>query len=180
MISCRWSRIARKLPGRTDNEIKNYWRTYMRKKAQEKKRAMSSSSSSSSSSSISSSSNCSASSNPTTGLTPSTGTGAEGFCDIEGKAPASTEQKNFKIDNKSDADYSMDDIWTEIALKEGECITSGHDVYSREGCSFPCPPVVSSSWEYGVSDMLWHMDEEGEKVFLPIDSQVNCCYHLRG
>ncbi|XP_052184165.1 transcription factor MYB48-like isoform X1 [Diospyros lotus] len=37
----RWSRIARKLPGRTDNEIKNYWRTHMRKKAQEKKRATS-------------------------------------------------------------------------------------------------------------------------------------------
>ncbi|CAI9105304.1 OLC1v1004199C3 [Oldenlandia corymbosa var. corymbosa] len=34
----RWSRIARKLPGRTDNEIKNYWRTHMRKKAQEKKK----------------------------------------------------------------------------------------------------------------------------------------------
>ncbi|KAJ1255841.1 hypothetical protein BS78_K149500 [Paspalum vaginatum] len=32
----RWSRIARFLPGRTDNEIKNYWRTHMRKKAQER------------------------------------------------------------------------------------------------------------------------------------------------
>ncbi|CAA7398151.1 unnamed protein product [Spirodela intermedia] len=32
----RWSRIAKRLPGRTDNEIKNYWRTRMRKTAQEK------------------------------------------------------------------------------------------------------------------------------------------------
>ncbi|CAN1283018.1 Transcription factor MYB59 [Linum perenne] len=46
----RWSRIARKLPGRTDNEIKNYWRTHMRKKAQERKRAISPSSSSNNSS----------------------------------------------------------------------------------------------------------------------------------
>uniref|UniRef100_A0ACD5Y637 Uncharacterized protein n=2 Tax=Avena sativa TaxID=4498 RepID=A0ACD5Y637_AVESA len=44
----RWSRIARRLPGRTDNEIKNYWRTHMRKKAQERKKNMSPSSSTSS------------------------------------------------------------------------------------------------------------------------------------
>ncbi|KAK9123531.1 hypothetical protein Sjap_013133 [Stephania japonica] len=49
----RWSRIAQRLPGRTDNEIKNYWRTHMRKKAQERKRALSLSSSSSSCSSTS-------------------------------------------------------------------------------------------------------------------------------
>ncbi|KAF7818670.1 transcription factor MYB59-like [Senna tora] len=29
----KWSKIARSLPGRTDNEVKNYWRTHLRKKA---------------------------------------------------------------------------------------------------------------------------------------------------
>ncbi|ONK68572.1 uncharacterized protein A4U43_C05F13470 [Asparagus officinalis] len=31
----RWSKIARQLPGRTDNEIKNYWRTRIQKKAKQ-------------------------------------------------------------------------------------------------------------------------------------------------
>ncbi|CAO2824145.1 unnamed protein product [Amaranthus hypochondriacus] len=30
----KWAKIARRLPGRTDNEIKNYWRTHLKKKIQ--------------------------------------------------------------------------------------------------------------------------------------------------
>ncbi|XP_022157977.1 transcription factor MYB57-like isoform X2 [Momordica charantia] len=34
-LHARWSTIARSLPGRTDNEIKNYWRTHFKKKAKD-------------------------------------------------------------------------------------------------------------------------------------------------
>ncbi|KAK4800910.1 hypothetical protein SAY86_021397 [Trapa natans] len=34
-IHCRWSKIAQYLPGRTDNEIKNYWRTRVQKHAKQ-------------------------------------------------------------------------------------------------------------------------------------------------
>nr|ABD83304.1 Fgenesh protein 125 [Beta vulgaris] len=33
----KWSTIARYLPGRTDNEIKNYWRTHFKKKERTRK-----------------------------------------------------------------------------------------------------------------------------------------------
>ncbi|XP_030537413.1 transcription factor MYB59 isoform X1 [Rhodamnia argentea] len=160
----RWSRIARKLPGRTDNEIKNYWRTHMRKKAQERKRAPSPSSSSSNISS-------SPSNNPTVDSLMTQETGKESFYDTGGPGDKSTSTgKNIEEQGKSENAYSFDDIWKEIALSDGDGIIPVYNGYSEESCNFSCPLMASPTREYG-SDSLWQINEE-PKIFFPIDQFI--------
>ncbi|XP_042044911.1 transcription factor MYB48-like [Salvia splendens] len=96
----RWSRIARKIPGRTDNEIKNYWRTHMRKKAQEQKKKAADIPQSSSSSS----SSCS-----------STAAKGPSFYDTGGMVG---ENNNNKCKAAAEDLYSIDEIWKDIELSE--------------------------------------------------------------
>lgn len=42
MMFCRWSLIAGRVPGRTDNQVKNHWNTHLRKKLGIKKQVSSS------------------------------------------------------------------------------------------------------------------------------------------
>ncbi|XWS53174.1 hypothetical protein CRYUN_Cryun11dG0135200 [Craigia yunnanensis] len=160
----RWSRIARKLPGRTDNEIKNYWRTHMRKKAQEKKRAMSPSSSSNRHSS--------SSTTTTVDSLPFPGTGKVSFYDTGGPNMAALAGQNSP-ELGDEKGYSMDDIWKDIDLSEENTIKPLSDNYSEEGCNFSCPSMVFPSWEY-CWDSLWKMDEEESKMFLPTNQFLSC------
>ncbi|XP_068644491.1 transcription factor MYB59 [Aristolochia californica] len=159
----RWSRIARRLPGRTDNEIKNYWRTHMRKKAQERKRNLSHS--------LSFSALC----HPASPTTPS----MDSQMDM-----VSVEEKEKMTDNGSSITttlggeeieeedepkgyYSMDQIWKEIASPE---MTSGsfEEGCRDTGCSFSCPPMPSPLCDYRYDlDAVWTMDSDELKVWHP-------------
>ncbi|KAM7522236.1 hypothetical protein LguiA_012138 [Lonicera macranthoides] len=145
----RWSRIARKLPGRTDNEIKNYWRTHMRKKAQEKKKVTTPSSSLS---------NCSSSSSISHLGDPVMETKRRSFYDTGGK-------KSVRVDE-------VDEIWNEIVLSEDEgAIKPIYDGCGDVASNFFSPILASPIWDYR-PDSLWMIDEEESKIFLPTTEQL--------
>ncbi|KAA8543939.1 hypothetical protein F0562_021884 [Nyssa sinensis] len=175
----RWSRIARKLPGRTDNEIKNYWRTHMRKKAQERKRDMSASSS------LSNSSSSSSSNNPALESMPVKETKERSFYDTGGLDDMIAEAKGSKkseqegdlqvTDQKGN---SMDEIWKDIvASSEEDTITPVYDGYGEEGCNFSCqvPLMASPIWDYH-PDPLWMMDEDESKMVFTASDQFYSLY----
>ncbi|XP_044505160.1 transcription factor MYB59-like [Mangifera indica] len=164
----RWSRIARKLPGRTDNEIKNYWRTHMRKKAQERKRAMCAPSFSISS----------PSSTVTTVDSVQSKTGKASFYDTGGHdgdqvmGMAAVVQENETLGN------SMDDIWKDIEFSEENNCYMIKPICEETTCNFSCAAIMASPpWDYPWDDWLWKMDnfEEESKLInnLPNDQIIS-------
>ncbi|OAY72136.1 Transcription factor MYB59 [Ananas comosus] len=155
-------KTTRKLPGRTDNEIKNYWRTHMRKKAQELRKTSSPSSSSPSSSSSSSTSSSSNTSSASEGPLDA---GAEKHeCESNTR-----EQSNSSIEEDLKV-YPMDQLWNEIAASEPFNNTFSFEEYKNEGvCSTSSGPSMPSPiWEYS-TESLWRIndDEEELKMFIP-------------
>ncbi|KAD3336413.1 hypothetical protein R6Q59_027131 [Mikania micrantha] len=168
----RWSRIARKLPGRTDNEIKNYWRTLMRKKAQENKRISSPSSSFSNTSS--SSSSCT--NDPMADLIVMEETKERSFYDTGGieMVPQfsgleniinNTMKHSIVTSEEKDGIYSMDDIWKDLDLLENDGVKQVFDFSSE---------VTPQIWDYSLNN-FWMMDggqqELSTNMFFPATSE---------
>ncbi|KAJ8464812.1 hypothetical protein OPV22_027364 [Ensete ventricosum] len=145
----RWSRIARRLPGRTDNEIKNYWRTHMRKKAQEHKKKVSPSSSSSSSLTD----NFAADSQPPSEVA------AVNAHELNSSSSCSSLTAVLgEIDDAAIRGYSMDQIWNEIAAPDVISELSFEEC-KDEACDISRLTMPSPTWEY-CSYSLWKIDDE--------------------
>ncbi|CAN4100927.1 unnamed protein product [Withania somnifera] len=125
----RWSKIARKLPGRTDNEIKNYWRTHMRKLAQDEKKNNKASISPSSSNF----SNCSSSSANSSAVNSSTEQNK--LLQVAGDNKMYEGNQNMMV-------YSMDEIWKEVESSSQE--TRNH-----------LPVMATNTWDNYYPDSLW-------------------------
>ncbi|KAK9065900.1 hypothetical protein SSX86_015302 [Deinandra increscens subsp. villosa] len=178
----RWSRIARKLPGRTDNEIKNYWRTHMRKKAQEKKRAISPSPSTASNSSAYSSIT---STNPIVNSMPMTDTKERSFYDTGGlemmtmitkgrsnkSYKTATSVNNSSTREEHDGYDSMDEIWKDIDLLELDDGSIGGV------CGTYSEMAPSPIWDYSLNNTLWMIDGQeeiiGGSMFFPDRQQAS-------
>ncbi|BAF28880.1 myb-related protein MYBAS1 isoform 2 [Oryza sativa Japonica Group] len=145
----RWSRIARRLPGRTDNEIKNYWRTHMRKKAQERRGDMSPSSSSSSLVYQS----CLLDTVPIISMD-----GGDIHDD------RSCMARVLKSTQSVMDGYTMDQIWKEIEAPGAPSLL-GIDEGKDKACSnLPCPLLTSTMSDYSCPEVFWKIDNEETRM----------------
>ncbi|XP_009798979.1 transcription factor MYB48-like [Nicotiana sylvestris] len=143
----RWSKIAGKLPGRTDNEIKNYWRTHMRKQAQDQRNK--NKASISPSSSFSNSSSNSSANSPTVDSMPVNEQNERNSNDgLEHLQLAAGENTVYDHESgeKNMMVYSIDEIWKEVESSEDTDQTMNK-----------LPVMASPLWDY-CPDSLWMTD----------------------
>ncbi|RLM70031.1 myb-related protein MYBAS1-like [Panicum miliaceum] len=146
----RWSRIARRLPGRTDNEIKNYWRTHMRKKAQERKMSISPSSSSVTYQS------CLLDTCPMIGM----GTG-------DAHNDSSCVTSTLESTQSAMDAYPIDQIWREIEAPQAPAFLGIAEGKEETCSSIPCPLPSPGMWDYKFPEIFWKMADEEIRMLAP-------------
>jgi myb proto-oncogene protein len=149
----RWSRIARSLPGRTDNEIKNFWRTRMRKQKALGERSQ-----------------CKDDDKSMTMASPSSSSVTTAFFSGGGSPNTSSstvtesaQQESSGGDDEAELDEAstaMDQLWNEIAASEAAAsYNMGWWGIGSHASAAPAesPPL----WEF-CSDYysLWRIDDE--------------------
>lgn len=145
----RWSKIAQHLPGRTDNEIKNFWRTHMRKIAHHAKKKTNSPSPAptTSSGSLSSSLTTATTTMATAAaLQESSSCGGDDEAVDQLVAAATTPASQLLT-----MDYTMDQLWNDIAAAEADT-----SCYDAAAMASPPSPV----WEFCTDYSLWRIDDE--------------------
>ncbi|MCD7455168.1 hypothetical protein HAX54_027244 [Datura stramonium] len=129
----RWSKIAEKLPGRTDNEIKNYWRTHVRKQAQDERKNNTNKASISPSSSCSFS-NCSSSSANSPPAMDEERNNCVEFLQVSGH-----QNETYEGDQNMMMVYSMDEIWKEVESSQEIETRNNNNLPSTTGDYYYCP-----------------------------------------
>lgn len=150
-----WAKIARRLPGRTDNDIKNYWKTRMRTKTQEREI---STSPSSSSFSLMYQSSCLLDTAP-----------------VGGMSCGDTHDVNVSSCNTSSAlestdGFPMDQIWREMVTPlQAPALPQGiHQVDEKTCSSVPfCSPATTAMWDDQCPEVFWNMDAEEIRMLAP-------------
>lgn len=156
----RWSRIAKAMPGRTDNEIKNYWRTHTRKLHKDTRAAADgagSGGSASASTTTSTSTSMSAASPATTSSSSSSTTDDDNHApDGHGneETAASQEQADHQLLYTGTAGIGMDNhlLWNDALMDSY--------AWGAAAPSMIVPPPSSPVWDYCCSDSLWGIGDD--------------------
>ena len=150
----RWSRIAKAMPGRTDNEIKNYWRTHTRKLHKDARAAAADGASAASASTTTSTSMSAASPATTSSSSSSTNDNHNHLHHGHGDQETAASQEQADNQLLYTAGIGMDShlLWNDAIM----------DSYAW-GAAVPSmivPPPSSPVWDYCCSDSLWGIGDD--------------------